>query len=284
LEDSQTSNTSSHIGLQISSFFDVSVDSFDGPIDLLLHLVKSQELSIERISLAQVTEQYLGFIEKMQNLDLDIAAEYLVVAATLLSIKAAVLLHDPLEFEAESEDNMPDPHRELLERLRAAQIFKEGASQLGKRGLLGVHVFDRASSLAEYEDPDETIRAHDATLLGQAFQKLLERVGKEGFLLKISIDSVTVVERMVAILDTLRSAGAPVSFSSVISDISNRMSIVNAFVAILELCRRQAIRVVQNDDFQEIHLALGGTKLDESGLSSEFDKSDVPVENITVNA
>jgi len=268
--DSGISSPSIGSGI-VPSFFEVKLDTFDGPIDLLLHLVKNHELEIERISLAAVTEQYLACIEKMQEFDLDIAAEYLVVAATLLSIKAAVLLQDPLQFENELESTMPDPHRELLERLRSAQIYKDGAQVLGNRDLLGVHVFDRPPSLSDFEDPEEVYRPHDSMLLGQAFQKLLERVGKEGFLLKIEVDSVTVVERMVKVLDLLRESRGPVSFTKLIPDLTSRMSLVNSFIAILELCRRCAIRIIQDDNFKEIQIALGSIVIDDQQLTSEFD-------------
>lgn len=253
------------------TFFEVRLDAFDGPIDLLLHLVKGNELSIERISLAAVTGQYLTCIEQMQDLDLDIASEYLLVAATLLSIKAAVLLHDPIELQGELEDNLPDPHRELLERLRAAQVYKEGAERLGKMDILGVDVFHRPPTLGEFESPEETYRSHDSMLLGQAFRKLLERVGKEGFLLRFEVDSVSVVERMVSILDSLKNSNGPLEFSKLLTDVGSRIAIVNSFIAILELCRRNAIIVVQDNSFEEIRIGLSGTVIDKAVLTSEFD-------------
>jgi len=286
LESDQT-NPVAHELPQSGSFFEVKLEAFDGPIDLLLHLVKSNELAIERISLAAVTEQYLKCIEEMHDLDLDIAAEYLVVAATLLSIKAAVLLQDPLDLQAELEASLPDPHRELLERLRAAQVYKDGASVLGKKSLLGVHVFQRPSSLSEFESPEEVYRAHDAMLLGQAFRKLLDRVGKEGFLIRFEIDSVSVVERMVSILDELKLAGAPVEFSRLITDVKSRIAIVNSFIAILELAKRNAIVIVQDRNFDEIKIALSSSVIDKAELSSEFDggatTANAPESNITVN-
>jgi len=272
-------------GAVSGTFFEVRLDSFDGPIDLLLHLVKGSELSIERISLAAVTSQYLECIEKMRDLDLDIAAEYLLVAATLLSIKAAVLLHDPIELQNEPEENLPDPHKELLERLRAAQIYKNSAAELGKISMLGVDVFQRPSSLSDFESPEEVYRKHDSMLLGQAFRQLLTRIGKEGFLLKFEVDSVTVVERMVKILDNLKIAKEPVSFSSLFEGSKNRMSIVNSFVAILELCRRSAIVVLQQGSYEEIKIALSGTEIDKGNLTSEFDVqgAEATVKELTVN-
>ncbi len=272
-------------GAVAGTFFEVKLDSFDGPIDLLLHLVKGNELSIERISLAAVTSQYLACIEEMRDLDLDIASEYLLVAATLLSIKAAVLLHDPIELQNEPEENLPDPHKELLERLRAAQIYKNSAEQLGKISILGVDVFQRPSTLSDFESPEEVYRKHDSMLLGQAFRQLLARVGKQGFLLRFEVDSVTVVERMVRIVDNLKNAKAPVSFSSLFEDSKNRMSIVNSFVAILELCRRCAIVVLQQTSYEEIKIALSGTEIDKGSLTSEFDvqSAEAAVKDMTVN-
>ncbi|RMD86094.1 MAG: segregation/condensation protein A, partial [Candidatus Dadabacteria bacterium] len=116
--------------------FEVGVEHFDGPIDLLLHLVKSRELEISRISLAQVASQYLAYVEMMKGEELEVAAEYLVVAATLLSIKASFLLKQPSEF-AEEEDSLPDPQKELLARLREAEIYKDGAEALGAVKQLG---------------------------------------------------------------------------------------------------------------------------------------------------
>jgi segregation and condensation protein A len=283
--ESTQENTKTFEGAVAGTFFEVRLDSFDGPIDLLLHLVKGNELSIERISLAAVTSQYLECIEKMRDLDLDIASEYLLVAATLLSIKAAVLLQDPIELQNEPEENLPDPHKELLERLRAAQVYKNGAMELGKISMLGIDVFQRPSTLSAFESPEEVYRKHDSMLLGQAFRKLLTRIGKEGFLLKFEVDSVTVVERMVRIVDTLKSANGPIEFASLFQDAKNRMSIVNSFVAILELCRRCAIVVLQQNSYEEIKIALSGTDIDKSNLTSEFDVqgAEAAVKEMTVN-
>ncbi|RIL11386.1 MAG: segregation/condensation protein A, partial [Proteobacteria bacterium] len=101
-------------------FFEVKLDVFDGPIDLLLHLVKQNELPIEKVSLAKVASQYLECLEKMRYFDLDVAGEYLVIAATLVSIKSSILLNQPVELVEDEEGNLVDPHEELLNRLREA--------------------------------------------------------------------------------------------------------------------------------------------------------------------
>ncbi len=278
--------------------FRISLSDFDGPIDLLLHLVKSHELPIERVSLAQVTEQYLSVIEGLPDLDLEVASEYLVVAATLLSIKACALLSEKSAFEGELEENMPDPHRELLENLRRAEVFKEGAVTLQDRDLLGVDVFRAKPTLDAVEDPEPQFVSHDAMLLGEAFRKLLEKNGATKALLRIEFDSTSVVERMIKILDNLKAAGTPLRFSKLFEDLSDRLSLIGSFVALLELAKRRAIVIKQEvgleieaadseqAQYGEIFIALSGEELNTIGLESEFDRSyeeqsDEPVEKVS---
>lgn len=265
-----------------NSFFEVRLESFDGPIDLLLHLVKSKELEIERISLAHVTAQYLECIEHMRRLDLDVAAEYLVVAATLLSIKASMLLDDPVEFEQVNEENLPDPHRELLERLREAEVYKQGASQLGQRSLLGFEVFGRKPTLKEYEDPEVEFVDHDAMLLGQAFRELLKRTGADENLLRFEIDSVSVADRMMGILDTIRSAGGKISFRKLIPDLTSRSALIGSFIAMLELCKRRVITIVQEVSYKDISINLTDQNIME--VPTEITVADEPDHKITANA
>lgn len=257
------------------SFFEVRLDLFDGPIDLLLHLVKEHELEIERVSLAEVTQQYLDCLDRMRELDLDVAAEYLVVAATLVSIKAAILLADPVDFENTPEDQMPDPHRELLMRLREAQVYKEGAHSLAGRKLLNVDVFSREPTISDFDDGIIATAKHDVLLLGQAFQKLLSRTGDDGRLYEIKIDTVSVVERMMTVVDRLRGIGGRSNFVTLIPDAKNRGSIIVTFIAMLELVKRRVIFVKQSataaDEEGEIIIALSSADVDVGELSSEFD-------------
>ncbi|MCB0338011.1 MAG: segregation/condensation protein A [Bdellovibrionales bacterium] len=251
--------------------FTVAIEQFDGPIDLLLHLVKSRELAIETVSLAAVCTQYLECIEKMRRLDLDIAAEYLVIAATLLSIKASVLLDDPIE-EITDEETGLSPHQELLLRLKEAEVFKDYAQKLGQRNLLGQDVFASPPSLGEIEVDDPGYRDHDSMLLGEAFRKLLERSGADHPMLRFEFDPISVVERMVGMLDRLREAGGAMSFARLVNDVGSRSAVITAFVAMLELCKRRAIVIAQEEVFDEITIALSGEGLVIESLTSEFDQ------------
>lgn len=258
---------------EYNHFFSVKVELFDGPIDLLLHLVKSRELPIEKLSLAEVAAQYLECVESMSHVDLDIAGEYLVIAATLVSIKAAVLLNQPVELVPDEDGNLVNPHDELLRRLREAEVYKEGAEHLCKRDYLGIDVFSPPSALKHFAAPQSSeLPAHNPMLLGKAFRKLLEKIDATAPLYTVMLESVSVIERMVGILDILQAAGEPLQFEKLIPDLSNRSLLIASFVALLELCKRQAICVSQSENFEVIYVGLAGDKLDLSQLSSEFDE------------
>lgn len=253
-------------------FFRVQLDLFDGPIDLLLHLVKQNELEIEKVSLAEVTQQYLDCLELMRRFDLEVAGEYLVIAATLLSVKSSLILHEPIELIEDEEGNLVDPHEELLQRLREAEIYKKGASELGDRGQLGIDVFSCPSLLSEIDSGPVTYQDHDPMLLGEAFRRLLEEL-PEPAKYTVTLEAVSVVERMMQVLDQLEKASGPVVFYELINDRTSRGSIVATFVALLELCKRQTIRVVQDEIFEDIAVVLATLEKSDVQLSSEFDES-----------
>ncbi len=252
-------------------FFEVKLDLFNGPIDLLLHLVKQRELEIEKVALAEVADQYMRCIEQFQRFDLDVAGEYLVIAATLVSIKSSILLNEPVELIEDEEGNLVDPHEELLRRLREAQIYRDGASHLSRTPVLGIDVFAPPPSLSQVEDPDVRLADHDPMLLGKAFQKVLAGAGGNQNLLTISVDSVTIVERMMTILETLKAEPKGVAFTRLVPDVGSVGAIVSTFIALLELCKRQAIKVRQDLSFDEIYIGLASSSENLGPLESEFD-------------
>jgi segregation and condensation protein A len=263
--------------------FSIEIDNFLGPIDLLLHLVKSNELEIETVSLAHVADQYVACLDKMQDLDLEIAGEYLVIAATLLSIKSAVLLEQPIEMILDDEGNLVDPHEELLRRLKEAAVYKEGASYLAALPLLGQDVFAAPATLSDYPTPEETFRVHDPFLLGIAFKRLMEKSGQEGFRYQVTLDSVSIVERMMNLLNVLQAKPdhdnpfEGYTFQSLVKSASpeiNSANIVGTFVDLLELCKRQVLLVGQNKEGEILVRLKKDSDIELSGLSSEFDKEE----------
>ena len=255
---------------EYSHFFEVRLDLFDGPIDLLLHLVKQRELPLEKVSLAEITGQYLTCIEHARGLDLDIAGEYLVIAATLLSIKSSILLNEPVELIEDEEGNLTNPHDELLRRLREHEIYKHGAFMLSCRKMLNIDVFAPPSMLDDVEPPPTKYRQHDPILLGLAFKKVLENIPASSSL-TITFEAVSIVDRMMTMMDTLKRAQGKVAFATLVQDATSRSSLIGSFCALLELCKRQAIFVFQDEVFKEIFVALSEAEFSTTGLSSEFD-------------
>ena len=257
---------------EYSHFFQVDLDFFQGPIDLLLHLVKQNELPIEKVSLAVVANQYMDCIEKLHLVDLDIAGEYLVIAATLLSIKSSVLLNEPVELVPDEDGNLINPHDELLRRLREAEIYKEGAAFLERKDCLGYEVFAPPSRLKVCNIADAPLKEHDPMLLGRAFRKLLERTVKTCY--TVNIVKVSVVKQMRFVLDKLEEMGGRGYFLELMPATSDRGVLLVSFVALLELCKKQAIYVTQEDPFSDISIRLVNGDVELQDFDSEFDNQE----------
>ncbi len=244
---------------QFARFFEVKLDLFDGPIDLLLHLVKKRELPIEKVSLAEVTGQYLECIKALRYYDVELAAEYLVIAATLLSVKASVLLNDPVELVVDESGSLVDPHEELLRRLRELEAMRLAASDLASRPTLGSDVFAAPVKGNKIDPALIPLADHQSELLAQAFQRVLTRLGEKARVFSITIDSVSVVERMRRVVDTLREVGGATSFTRLLGDVRDRTQAIGIFVALLELCKRRMIAVEQDQPHAEISIRLADT-------------------------
>lgn len=241
---------------QFSRFFEVKLDLFDGPIDLLLHLVKKRELPIEKVSLAEVTGQYLECIKSLQYYDVELAAEYLVIAATLLSVKASVLLNDPVELVVDESGALVDPHEELLRRLRELEMYRAAAGDLAARPTLGSDVFAAPAKGTKIDPRLIPLADHQSELLVQAFQQVLARLGEKAQVFAITVDSVSVVERMRVVSDTLRAAGGVATFTRLLGGACDRTTVIGIFVALLELCKRHMIAVEQDGPKAEISIRL----------------------------
>ena len=268
--------------LDYSHFFEVKLDLFEGPIDLLLHLVKQQELPIEKLSLVAVTDQYMHCINAVREFDLEVAGEYLVIAATLLSIKSSVVLNQPVELVIDEDGNLVDPHEELLRKLREAAIYKDSANMLCERKLLGLDVFSAPSTLKDIEGAPITLKPHDPMLLGKAFRKLLLKAKQNDNFYLVSYEPISIVERMMSILGVLEKTGEQVQFETLIPEPHTKSSLIASFVALLELCKRQIIVLRQDEVFDEIFVVLASNDIDKLALSSEFDMA--PEKTLSVNA
>jgi len=221
----------------------VQLEIFEGPLDLLLHLIKKNEVSITDIPIAAITEQYLATLEVMQSLNLDVAGEFLVMAATLVHIKSRMLLPAG-DDTAEDDEDGEDPREELIRRLLEYQRFKDAAEQLSQREILARDVFIRSGTPLE-EVPVPNLREVSVFELLTALRRVLERLPKDN-VHEVTLDKITVREKMTLLLDRLRGS-AQVLFESLFSDIKSRMEVVVTFLAMLELVKVRAIRIFQDE-------------------------------------
>lgn len=246
----------------------VQLDIFEGPLDLLLHLIKKNEVSISDIPIAAITEQYLATLDLMETLNLDIAGEFLVMAATLIHIKSRMLL--PAGDDEGEEEEGTDPREELVRRLLEYRRFKEAAEELEKREVLTRDVFVRQAVVAEEVEPSAFREVSLFELVG-ALQRLLDRLPKDDAH-EITLDKITVREKMTLLLDVLRAEGK-VSFDSLFGAAKTRMEVIVTFLAMLELAKVRAIRIFQ-DELSGPILIEASTVMDQAfqGIVDEEDE------------
>lgn len=220
----------------------VQLKIYEGPLDLLLHLIRKNEISIVDIPIASITEQYLAYLELMQGLDLDLSGEYLVMAATLLHIKSKTLL-PPEEEEGEEDDEGLDSREALVRRLLEYERFKNAARELEEREILNRDVFARRGrSTPVTEVSFEQLSVFD---LVSALQKVLERFPGPSVHTVVQ-ETASVRERMTLILDTLHRRSS-VQFHELFDAARSRMDVVVTFLALLELIRIRAVHAVQKE-------------------------------------
>jgi segregation and condensation protein A len=220
----------------------VQLEIFEGPLDLLLHLIKKNEVSIIDIPIATITEQYLATLEVMQTFNLDVAGEFLVMAATLIHIKSRMLL--PMADDEDDEEEGTDPREELVRRLLEYQRFKDAADQLERRELLTRDVFVRSVAPAE-EIPAPGFREVSVFELLTALKRVLDRLPKD-VVHEVMLEKITMREKMTLLLDHLRTQGK-ILFDSLFAEVTTRMEVVVTFLAMLELVKVRAIRIFQEE-------------------------------------
>lgn len=229
----------------------IELDGFEGPLDLLLHLIRKHELDILDIPIAFVTEEYLAYLDAMGELDLAVAGEYLVMAATLLHIKSKLLLPRPPsdDDDAGEDGDVLDPREELVRRLLEYQRYRSAAEQLGERELDGRDVFrrpSRAERLAEEAGPRDLVPV-DLFHLLDAFRRLLEDKPAEA-LHEVTPESLTLRDTINAVADYL--ADHPRCTLEDLTKLNGanpgRGAIVVTFLALLEMAKLRLIKLFQS--------------------------------------
>ncbi|HEK9099420.1 TPA: segregation/condensation protein A [Bacillus pseudomycoides] len=238
--------------------YNFKVEAFEGPLDLLLHLIHRYEIDIYNIPVAEITEQYLSYIHTMKELQLDVASEYLVMAATLLQIKSKMLLPKQEEDVPDSgEDFMDDPRQELMERLIEYKKYKQVAAELKEREQERAQLYTRPPiDFTSFQQEEETSLPLDVTLYDMlaAFQKLMRRKkSKRPVTTRITRQEIPIEQRMSDILQQLDTAEGRQSFYDLFVDEEREVMVVT-FLAILELMKNQQIVIEQEHNFDEIFL------------------------------
>lgn len=233
---------------QASGGYSVSLPTFEGPLDLLLHLCQKHELDILDIPIAFITEKYLEYISVMQLIDLDVASEYLVMAATLAHIKSKMLLPAPppgQEDEANPEEEI-DPREALIRRLLEYQKYKKAAEDLAARGITGRDIFFRGMPVeAAVQTGMPPLKTIPLFSLVEAFQGVLEKSK-----IKLSHDVVheriTLTDRINELVDILR-VHKRLAFEELFTGLTTRFDLVITFLALLEMTKLRMTRLVQAD-------------------------------------
>lgn len=233
--------------------YSIKIPLFEGPLDLLLHLIKKNEVDIYDIPVLTIADQYVEYIELMKDLNLEVAGEFLVMAATLAQIKSRMLL-PPKEGEGSEEDGQ-DPRAQLIARLVEYRRFKEAAEDLGSRESFWREVFVRQGKGAWEDNPEqqeEMLFNFGLMDLLDAFKKVLKNA-PSGHFHEISGESVSITDRINKILEMLENAES-ITFESIFDGARTKNQIVVTFLALLELAKLRAIKLMQVEEFGTIRI------------------------------
>ncbi len=240
--------------------FHFQLPVFKGPLDLLLHLIRKHKIDIYDIPIIQITRQYLDYIELLKELDLEIAGEFLVMAATLIYIKSRMLL--PPE-EEESEESAEDPRAELVRRLLEYKSYQESSLHLRKREEIWKNVFNRNVPEDSEFEPEPVLFEANVFDLITAFNKLLEKSPEQ--VMEITRESLTVTDRMNFIVAQIEKEDG-MKFEDLFEGVYTRIVLIVTFLALLELVKLGLVKIVQEKAFGYIWLLSPGPETDTKAL------------------
>lgn len=240
----------------------IKIENFEGPFDLLLHLIKKNKMDIYDIKIQDVTKQYLEIINAMDEMDLEITSEFIIIAATLIEIKSRMLLPKPKIDENESDTDEMDPRKELVDKLLQYRKFKAAASFLRERELGTGRMFGKKPEIIEEKKKTQSSQEF---LKGTTMLSLYEIYSKLMLIFRSKMNTSNVINREIPIdkykiedkMEYLRKnikIGSKVSFTTIAEQCSSKIEIVVTFLALLELMKLKYITVIQEHNFREIYL------------------------------
>ena len=233
--------------------YKVKFEVFEGPLDLLLYLIKKEEVDIYQVNLTRLATQFIEYIETMRLLDLEIAGEFLVMAATLMYIKSRELLPVDQQAQVEGEEDGEDPRWELIRQLVEYKKFKDAAAQLQTLEARQEDVFPRLPGTLEFDLEAPSRQPASLFDLVNAVNVVLKRFGEHGDRRDIFEDKWSVSEKIEALLRAL-SERSSIRFSELFEGVTSRSEVVVTFLALLELIRLKQITALQNEPFGEIEI------------------------------
>ncbi len=269
--EADSSSTSLFEGL--TQAYSVKLDAFEGPLDLLLHLIRKNELDIYDIPISLITRQYLDYLKLLKELNLDLAGDFLVIASTLLQIKSRMLLPVPEPEDAEGEAE-EDPRAELVRRLLEYQRYRDAGLELATRELLGREVFARpcreGCCLEGIIPPeDDGPLELDLFELSEAFRKLLAQMPLARSHEVAAQETLSIVDAINEIL-TILDGRESLEFEKLFIENSSRERMIVTFLAVLELCRIKLVKVMQINRYGAIHIYPSVPSTEENGVSDEL--------------
>jgi segregation and condensation protein A len=228
----------------------INLPVYEGPLDLLLDLIRKQEMDIHNIAISKITEQYLDYLHQLEKLDIDVSADFIYMAATLIHIKSKMLLPaDPLA----GPDAMEDPRQELVHRLLEHEKFKNAAQLLYEKQQVEAHVWSKPDRALYTGDAIEGEMVVSLVDLVKTFHEILER-RKNVTKFELHHETVTIAQMMDRLHQKLSSTEDPISLTEFFETCTTRNSMIVALLAVLEMVRMQAVILVQTELFSDIGL------------------------------
>jgi segregation and condensation protein A len=241
--------------------YKVALDVYNGPLDLLLYLIRREEIDIHDIPIAQITEQYLAYVELLRRLDPEVVSEFLVLAATLMEIKSRMLLPRP---PLEEEEDIVDPRLELVRQLLEYKRYKDVARHLDDAAEERALKYERSPVAPPPDSDEKDLESIDIWDLFDAFNKLLEQTGRREAVHEVGIDDTPIALHAEDITDSIQRSGGSQKFEEIFLGRS-KAEMIGLFLALLELIRQRRVRASQDRPFGVILLYL----LDPTPLSLE---------------
>lgn len=235
--------------------YQVHLESFEGPLDLLLHLIEKNRINIYDIPISLLTEQYMAYLNKFREFNIDIASEFLVMATTLLQIKSKMLLPDTqTDEETAEEDENIDPRQELVERLLEYRRYKQVSAILSEMADEAGQRFFRKSTLNPPKHLPPTGLSIKALL--KAFQNALGQIENEPLVANVAKEQFNIENQIIYLLKSLKAHNGNMSFYDAFSGQTSKDELITTFLAMLELIKMKRISVYQTDNFSPIYLKI----------------------------